>query len=157
MNKIIPVLLFSLVFGACESNQKEEVKENEVTLGISDQLIGKWHNLGIEVVIKTELGDSIALVPQEKWEEILQIKPIVTSFNNDSTFVSEYISLDGEIMMTSTGTWMVYGDSLVMTERGRDNAYFVSIKNDTVSFAGYIDWDEDGEADDFYTGTQIRH
>jgi len=157
MNKIIPLLLFLIVLSSCESNKIGDVKESEEVLGISEQLIGKWHNLAIKVVIQAEHGDSIALVPYEKWEEILKIKPIVTSFNDDSTFVSEYISLDGEVMMTATGTWFVKGDSLVMTERGRDNVYFTTLKYDTISFTGFIDWDEDGEADDLYTGTQIRH
>ena len=158
MNKILPVVLFFTLLVSCESKKEVESKEDSETMpSISEQLIGKWHNLEIKVIVKTDNGDSVVYVPQDKWEEILQIKPIVTAFNADSTFVSEYRSLDDQIIMTSTGTWSVEGDSLMMSERGSDNAYHTTLKNDTVSFSGYIDWDEDGEADDLYTGTQIRH
>lgn len=157
MNKIIPVLLFSILLASCETKKNETTETEVVELSINEQLLGKWHNLEIKVVVRLEDGDSIVSVPYGKWEEILKIKPIVTSFNDDSTFVSEYTSLEGEVIMTSTGIWTVDGDSLIMTEGGAANAYYTTIKNDTVSFAGYIDWDQDGQADDFYTGTQIRH
>lgn len=156
-NKVILVLLFFIVLAACETKKTETTEDKSDIREVSELLIGQWHNLEIEVVIKREKGDSVAVVPYGKWEEILKIKPIVTSFNPDSTFVSEYRSLDDEIMMTSYGTWFVKGDSLIMSQDGTDNAYFTQIKNDTVSFSGYIDWDQDGEADDFYTGTQIKH
>ncbi|MTI40775.1 hypothetical protein [Fulvivirga lutimaris] len=158
MNKVLPVVLFFALLISCESKKSNENKEvNESMPTISEQLIGKWHNLEIKVVIKKDDGDSVAYVPQDKWEEILNIKPIVTAFNTDSTFVSEYMSLEGEVIMTSAGTWVMEGDSLIMTERGSDNTYLATIKNDTVSFTGYIDWDQDGAMDDLYSGTQIRH
>lgn len=158
MNKILPITLFFTLLISCENKKSDESRVEDTSApSISELLIGKWHNLEIKVIIKTNGGDSIVHVPQDKWEEILQIKPIVTAYNDDSTFVSEYRSLDDEIIMTSAGTWFVRGDSLVMSQDGTDDAYFTQIKNDTVSFSGYIDWDQDGEADDLYTGTQIKH
>jgi hypothetical protein len=158
MKKIIIICFVFLGINACQNNSKTEQKVplEESKPSFSDQIVGEWRNIEIRVIIKTESGDSILNVPESKWEEILNIKPIITIFNEDGTFTSEYRTLADEVMMTSSGSWKVIGDSLQMIERGVPNYYLAEIENGVVKFTGYLDWDGDGENDDLYTGTQKK-
>lgn len=136
---------------ACSSGggEQQEITEENVK---PHELVGKWQNLSIIV----RMPDSTAYVPQESWEEILQIKPIITAFNADGSFVSEYRSLEDSVIMTSTGTWQADADSLTMISEGQATRYFFSVDGDTVTFRGFLDWDQDGLSDDHYAGKQIR-
>ena len=127
--------------------RREEVK--------APSLDGAWTNISMTVQVKAKT-DTIVKVPVGKWEEILGIKPILTTFKTDSSFISEYRNLGDSLFMTSTGVWWVANDSVYMEEQGILNAYHFRIHHDTVTFTGYIDWDQDGEPDDLYKGSQIR-
>ncbi|MCG8385118.1 MAG: hypothetical protein MJA30_06225 [Cytophagales bacterium] len=129
------------------NSQEEEVK--------TPSLHGGWTNISMTVEIKTE-PDTVIEVPVGKWEEILGIKPILTTFKTDSSFISEYRNLGDSLFMTSTGVWWVANDTVYMEEQGVLNAYHFKIHHDTVTFTGYIDWDQDGEPDDLYYGSQVR-
>jgi hypothetical protein len=156
MKKILNLLLLATVLISCESSKKGQ-KEAKVEKNLlADDLIGEWKNLALTVNMKNGDIDSILNVPEGQWEKVLNIKPIATTFTTEGTYTSVYKSLEDEIMMTSSGTWAISGDTLRMTERGEDNYYHTKIENGIGTFTGYIDWDQDGEADDLYTGTQKK-
>ena len=135
--------------GASEStsNPGEEVEV--------PSLEGEWVNISMKVEVASE-PDTVVDVPAGKWEEALGIKPILTTFKKDSSFVSEYRNLGDSLFMTSSGIWWISGDSLYMEEHGVLNNYHFRLSNDTVRFTGYIDWDQDGQPDDLYYGEQVR-
>lgn len=157
-------LLLSLLvaIAACESTKKEEedtkAKVDETAESLREALIGgEWRNLSMQVTIHGDEKDSVISVPEGEWENILQIKPITTVFHDDGTYTSEYRTLEDSVFMTSQGTWMLTSDTLFMVERGTGNGYKTSITGDIARFEGYLDWDEDGEADDHYIGKQKKY
>ena len=101
-------------------------------------------------------GSTLFEVPVGKWEEILKIKPILTTYSEDGSYESEYINLDGTPMQTTRGMWEIDGDSLFLTESSVRTGYHMQWMDGKAKFSGYLDWDSDGEADDLYTGVQIK-
>ena len=163
MNKIILPLVCVLLSVACTPNQEsqrqpeETAQEPDVKASTLDkQLLGAWSNVSLKVTMAGETSDSVLQVAPGQWENVLQIKPIVTVFKDDFTYTSEYTDLDGNVILTRTGEWTVNADSVKMTENGSTNQYHAQINGDRIEFSGYIDWDEDGQADDLYWGEQQR-
>ena len=153
------VIYYSLMLCFIGCNQKASpesatVEHSEKTEE-SPKVTGTWQNLSMQVEIESEI-DSVVDVPVGEWENVLNIKPIVTTFKEDSTFVSEYRNLGDSVFMTSTGVWWIKDDSLYMEEYGMLNVYHIDLKIDTITFTGYLDWDQDGMADDLYSGVQTR-
>lgn len=146
MNKRnIALLLSCLLFCACEHQD------------LTEKLIGTWENTSLTIDIKLPDGrDSSMVVPEGSWEEVLGIKPIVSTFDADGTFKSEYFSLEGQPMGTESGTWKIRKDSLFLTYAGSDNAYKVTFEGNKVRFTGLIDWGQGGKPDDLYDGWQMR-
>jgi len=141
--RILNLALISLIFCACQPS--------------TPSLIGSWENTSLTVTMKLDNGqDSLMLVPEGSWADVLKIKPIVTNYAEDGTFKSEYFSLEGDPIGTEAGTWKMKGDSLILNSAGYDNAYQVSFEGDNVRFTSLLDWDQDGQPDDLYDGWQKR-
>ena len=106
-------------------------------------------------------ADSVSTLEanEENWVEILGIKPIITTYSTDGTYVSEYRSPQDSVVGTSAGIWVTNAGILTMTDGGSGGSYSYrfDIKNDTATFIGIIDFDEDGIADDRYVGIQRRY
>lgn len=146
------IICFSLLLTLVFSCTKPE--------SISEQILGTWENSHMTVAMKTYQGtdENQELDARgEKWEQELKIKPIITTYRSDSTFTSEYFGLDGNPIGKEEGTWWVRNDSLILKSQGYDNAYHVRFTEDGMAhFVSYLDWDQDGEADDLYGSTQKR-
>lgn len=149
---------------ACSSEKKEETTDvpegaepavSDTRYSLKMDMLGEWRNLAMKVEINNE-ADSVLDVPEGKWEDVLKIKPIRTTFKEDGTYTSEYRDLDDVVIMTRTGTWSVKGDTLTMGEEGSTYSYVTKVSGNTAEFKGYIDWDEDGDADDLYWGKQQK-
>lgn len=138
--------LMVLFLASCTAHNNEEY------------LLGEWYNESIQVDIDALDGeaDSIFSVPAGRWEEILQIKPINTTFKPDGTYESIYYELDGSVMQTTVGQWEMKNDSLYLTSQGQTTGYYFEWQEGKGLFEGYLDWDTDGHADDFYSGIQIK-
>ncbi|MEQ8924770.1 MAG: hypothetical protein RLO81_03090 [Fulvivirga sp.] len=155
MNRLSSFILIAILF-ACESKKSSENVEEKTQLPLNKQLVGTWQNLALHVTMKRDSSDSVMVVPEGKWEEILKIKPIETTFREEGTYTSIYKSLSGQVMMTTEGTWSIDADTLMMTQNGITNSYHTTIEENVVTFKGVLDWDEDGENDDYYEGTQEK-
>ena len=165
MKRLIVVFMIISLFTACggkndkqdESNSEEKnINKKESKIDLKKELLGKWKNSKIKVTMKTEKGDSVLLATPKTWGEVLNIKPIITTFKKNGTFKSVYKSLDNEIIMTREGEWSVKKDSLFMTQDKITTAYKVKIDDGKATFRGILDWDQDGEVDDLYQGRQIK-
>lgn len=130
----------------------KEQAPNEGALKATDML-GTWSNLDMAVRFP---GDSVFNVPEGSWEEVLSIKPILTTYSADSTYTSDYYSLGDSLMFTSTGKWWVALDSLYLQDQSGITAYGVTLSGNTGLFIGYLDWDSDGEKNDLYSGRQLK-
>lgn len=121
-------------------------------------LVGEWYNQSIRVDIDALDGqiDSVFSVPSGQWEEILQIKPISTTFKSDGTYESVYYNLDGSVLQKNSGVWKMKSDSLYLTQQGLTTGYLFQWQEGKGLFEGYLDWDTDGQTDDFYSGVQIK-
>ena len=150
-NLLAPLLLLAVFFSACETDNRTELEK---------KLIGQWESLSINVEINQEGKESRTLdVPKSQWEEKLKIQPIVTTYNADSTYTSVYKSLEGKVITTNKGTWMVKNDYLHLkqVEPKKSNfKYTVEFSGDSALFKGDIAWDLDGVQDDKYEGWQIK-
>lgn len=149
MKEIVKVVIIVLMSGACTTPNNSG--NNRIS---ADNILGTWSNLSMTV---TYLDiDSVYDVPEGKWEEILRIKPIKTTYHEDSTFVSEYVKLDGSPLFTSTGKWYLKKDSLYLETDGALSAYKFSMENNVGRFVGKIDWNGDGSARELYDGKQQK-
>lgn len=167
MRYLKAILLLSILFSCStrtadsndSSDKNQDVTSDAKIEDLKRALTGEWRNVSMKINI-TSLNntsrDSVTDVPEGQWETILKIKPIRTNFKEDGTFRSEYRNLADSIVFVSEGTWLVTGDSLSMTESGNTSSYFLLVSNGRAEFTGYIDWDQDGEADDLYFGIQEK-
>ncbi len=135
------------------SQVKERYTENAETK--PEDIIGTWSNLSMKITYLD--SDSIFDVPEGRWEEILKIKPILTTYSKDSTFISEYFKLDGSPLFTSEGTWFLKQDSLYLESEGTLTAYRFTMEDDIGQFVGILDWDSDGSENEHYLGRQKKH
>jgi hypothetical protein len=161
MKKLHSIFVYLVIFGllSCQSQTSEsESSENDQQL--FPRIMGEWQNLSLVVKIQSRDNnpDSSAVfeVPEGQWEEVLQIRPIVTVFLEDSTYSSTYSNLKDSVVNTSTGTWKVKGDSLYLINKEQNTSYYVRFDGNKAEFTGYIDWDQDGNADDLYVGVQKK-
>lgn len=150
------VILLMLVLAGCSQATKEkgEVKENP--------LIGEWRNLTIRVEMDKKQGEptSVFEANEATWEEKVKIKPIRTYFREDSTFNSEHFNLKDSLVLNPEGTWTATEGEIEMTTLkpfSDTTSCTYSIEGDVITFGCWVDWDEDGEKDDWYVGTQKRY
>ncbi len=125
-------------------------------------LIGEWRNVSLRIEMDKNHGEpsSIFEVDDTTWEEKLQIRPIQTFFTEDGHFNSEHYNLQDSLILNPEGTWNATDNEITMittTPFNDTTACSFNIVNDIVTFGCWVDWDEDGEKDDWYEGTQRKH
>jgi hypothetical protein len=156
MNRKFIVVAALLIIG-CNDNTKTTKQEQS-----KDNLIGEWTNTYLRIDIASKKNgntDEVFEVDRAHWEEKLKIKPIRTFFRADSTWNSGYYNLNDSLLNNSTGKWWIESDTLVFAQEfpSHDTTkYAFTIKGDTATFQGMLDWDGDGKKDDKYLGTQIK-
>ncbi|GJM30727.1 MAG: hypothetical protein DHS20C17_33620 [Cyclobacteriaceae bacterium] len=122
-------------------------------------LIGSWSNVDLQVLVNqgnpSDSGYQF-LVPEGEWENTLNIKPIITEFKRNGIYNSEYRSLEDSLIRKTEGQWRIMGDTLSLIEDGTVNRYHMKFTGDRVTFTGWLDWDQDGDTDDLYSGKQQK-
>lgn len=128
--------------------------------GLGTQLIGEWRNLYVRIRLNIHgPGRRIIEADSVNWETRLRIKPIRTYFKADGSYYSEYRDLRDSILRVPSGTWVVRGDSIIITQLKPEKSIMklkVSINKDKATFSGLLDFDGDGKNDDEYFGIQRR-
>lgn len=117
--------------------------------------------MSLSVALDKKHGESsdIFEVDEINWEEKLKIRPIRTYFRTDGTFNSEHYNLKDSLIMNPSGTWTASDKEIFMitTSPFSDTTSCTyTIKGDVITFGCWVDWDEDGEKDDWYLGTQKK-
>ncbi len=148
MKDLIKFSIIALLFSACTSKASPEYQYSE------QDILGTWSSLSLTV---TYLDiDSVYVVAEGNWEDMLNIKPIKTTYTADSTYTSEYYDLDGALVFTSSGTWHFKNDSLFLESEGIITPYEFSLEENVGRFVGILDWNQDGEARERYDGKQEK-
>ncbi len=158
INAIISIIYFVLMtsFFACNFSKPTEPSQEE---SLSETIEGKWSNIDLSVIIQTQNNKDTSVtfkVEPGEWEQILQIKPILTEYYEDGSYRSEYRNLNDSLIRVAQGTWEMVGDSLQLSEEQVATLYYIRILGDTATFTAYLDWDQDGKQDDLYQGRQKR-
>lgn len=124
---------------------------------MEDRLTGSWQNTTLDLRISIAEGkDSLIHIEAGQWETILKIKPIVTRYTAEGTFVADYYSVAGKSMGSELGKWEIRNDSLILSSTNYHTAYKVTFDGDRARFISYLDWDQDGDPDDYYDGWQEK-
>lgn len=151
-----PLLLCLIVFicSACKSTSKEKVGN------LNKVLLGSWENESLDIIIRSvqnqEDSTGTFIVSVGSWEEMMEIKPIITAFEPDSSYSSSYFALDGSFIMNREGKWWTSGDSLYMTDGKTIFSYKVTVDSGKMHFESLLDWDQDGKHDDLYKSIQVK-
>jgi hypothetical protein len=160
----VALLLFACGTGQLKEsaqNAKETTAENNTV----DGLVGKWVNSEIKVVANRTDPDEkkwevVVECHEGNWEEVTNMKPIITEFRADSSWESVYRNLNDSIFRIVSGNWYTVNDSLFMEQTAPDSSvnstYHYEFEENTALFKGFLDWDQDGKPDDLYEGMQKR-
>ena len=154
----ISIICFVLMasFFACNFSKPTE---SSPQVSLSKSIQGKWSNIDLTVIIQTQNNEDTSVtykVEPGEWEQILQIRPILTEYYEDGSYRSEYRNLNDSLIRVAQGYWEMVGDSLQLMEEQVATRYYLRILGDTATFTGYLDWDQDGKRDDLYQGRQLR-
>jgi len=146
------IMFLSFLFFGCQTPQKKAEEHS---------LIGEWRNLTLQVELNKKNGEPTDTfsVDERTWELTLNIRPIRTYFRSDSTFNSEHFNLNDSLILNPEGIWFTNGDQITMITQQPFNdttECSYSISSDVATFGCWVDWDEDGDKDDWYVGTQRK-
>lgn len=130
---------------------------------LAQALIGTWESVSLQITMPGwNNTDSTAYITADEsnWEEVMQIKPVTTVFNNDFSYHAEYYDLSGKLINRPTGSWEVRGNTLIYHEETPVPMTFqqqVEKINDTdYRFIFQMDYDQDGLEDDKGVGISRR-
>ena len=159
MKFAIKLLVLTALLSACgnEKNGNYALSTRSET-----SILGSWENVGVEVYTHSKKDSNMEVilnVSEENWEKEMKFKPIVTTFNDDHTYISEYRNLEDSVFRVVKGTWELMGDSLYLDQTipsWESYAYKFSLKNGLAVFESILDWDGDGVKDEKYLGTQRK-
>lgn len=170
-----PGILFFLafiLFYSCVSGQKENsTLEKDVNIMESDdeidyifqleqEIVGEWTNISMKVWVNTFNNSDTSFIVdinEETWDMKMNIKPIVTIIHEDGTYISEFRNSFDSLIYRPEGTWMIDGDTLIMEDHQAVYKYQIFIDGDMAEFKNMIDWDNDGNVDDEYSGIQRKN
>lgn len=152
---LFAVFLLIMLCSSCRSDNQEEDNAQ-----LTKYMTGVWQSLSIKVIINSvDNSDSTHILKAgpKNWEERLQIKPIRTTFYEDSTFTSQYQNLKDSVIRTSKGKWYARNDSLFMETIASIYRYKIKKRRKSrATFTAQLDWDGDGKEDDIYRGKQEK-
>jgi hypothetical protein len=139
------------------------VRTENSTANLKDKLIGEWRNTYLKVTMNSAGGvaDSVKVLEADStnWNEKLGIKPIRTFFEADGTYHSDHYDLNDSLLFSATGKWSIINDTLIMDQNSPHKTSYrmkTSVDKSVARFHGNLDFDEDGEEDDEYTGWQRK-
>lgn len=127
---------------------------------LANSILGKWSSHKMKVVFQGRHGgqgmDSLEVL-RANWEKETQGKPIVTAFKSDYTYESWYYDVTGQVLLRNpSGTWALQNDTIIMAQvnppGGPTFRLQVVRQKNLLYFNGIMDFDLDGQADDYYQG-----
>jgi hypothetical protein len=128
---------------------------------LQSMIPGEWRNVYIKVILNNGGPDEKQLVESDSahWEERVHIKPIRTFFASNGTYRSDYYTIRDSLFRTVTGKWRFSNDTLLMDQLTPAMSSYKLKANLTDGlgvFEGMLDFDQDGNKDDYYLGKQRK-
>lgn len=170
--KYLLFMIGALFFFSCVSGQKEgageqiseEIVEVDDTFDyvseLEQEIVGEWTNVSMKVWVKTYNNSDTSFIvdiSEENWEMKMNVKPIVTTINEDGTYISEFRNSFDSLIYKPEGSWLIDGDTLIMQDHQATYKYQIFVDGDHAEFNSLLDWDNDGLADDEYKGIQRKN
>lgn len=127
---------------------------------LEQDIVGEWVNISMKVWVKTYNNSDTSFIVdinEKTWDMKMNIKPIITTINEDGTYISEFRNSFDSLIYKPEGFWMIDGDTLIMEDHQAVYKYQIFIDGDMAEFKSLLDWDKDGKADDEYTGLQRKN
>jgi len=167
---ILLILIFCF-FCSCVSGQEDKGMTNneEVYIAPNEEfdyvtqleidIVGEWINNSMKVRVNTFNNSDTSFIVdinEETWEMKMNIKPIVTTIREDGTYISEFRNSFDSLIYRPEGSWLIDGDTLIMEDHQEVYKYQVFIDGGRAEFKNMIDWDNDGNVDDEYSGVQLK-
>lgn len=157
---ILIVLGMTVLTGCSDSdgqkqNENDQVKETD----LKKVLEGTWQTYQLNIAVNSADGlDSFRAeyLNQEIWEKEYNIQPPIYYFQADQNYRLVRLSLAGDVISESLGTWDTNGDTLIIVEPEISYKYVVKHGNGRAGFRTIMDWDGDGQADDEYQSIQRK-
>lgn len=137
---------------------RNELKDSILTGdALKSHLMGKWETVAISVDIYSQGGtseDVHADYGPENMESELDMEKALGYLLPEGKFLDEYYIASGDSVAAMSGKWYVSNDSVYYDypEFGFAYGFRIRFNGRVAEFKGLIDWDEDGEADDLFTG-----
>jgi hypothetical protein len=171
--RLIPFLLaFVIMFSACssgsdeeettnEENTEETSEETEASHNMDPELVklmaGNWEAAYLHVTIADDDTSIVMHVEAPDFPDKLGIQNNYTTYYDDGTYLSSYVSTNGVVMMEEGGTWEITADSLFITQDDSDvlYRYTYEFRGDTATWETLVDWDGDGAMDDHMIGASV--
>jgi len=158
-NKAFITMLCLIIISSC----KPEVESKNIET-ISDQIVGIWDSKYLYVIQETLDGSAISRilnVTPEDYEQVLGLRTVRTYFNEDESYFGEYIGVDGNVVKSDSGKWVITGDTITIFQFDPSGSmkiinYHLEIRGDTAIFNSLMDYDGDGAEDDNFRGTSVR-
>jgi valyl-tRNA synthetase len=144
-------LLVMLVLFAWGCKPEEPV---QLIPDYSQQLTGTWEMIELSVKVNQDSVLNFA-VRENDWKNLLQVKPAQTTFLRDNTFRREFKSLGDDLIDQEEGSYSLEKDTLYMYSFDT-TIYKIHLSKGQMLWSGFVDWDDDGEKDDFYVGRQRK-
>ncbi len=122
-------------------------------------IVGEWVNNSMKVRVNTFNNSDTSFIVdinEDTWEMKMNIKPIVTTIREDGTYISEFRNSFDSLIYRPEGSWLIDGDTLIMEDHQEVYKYQVFIDGGRAEFKNMIDWDNDGNVDDEYSGVQLK-
>lgn len=168
MKKLALLLFLPLIFACNSSSEKEEItppadEETAVVEEVAEEdyklrFIGDWEALWLNILVDNDGEIDEIFVFQKDFPLALGIQNNYTTYYDDGTLKSRYVGLDGEVIMEENAKWEITADSLFIQSDGDSVLYKYSyvVNGDTGFWETYVDWDGDGNQDDFMRGASLR-
>lgn len=164
--------LFAAFTFSCVSGQKEQTNEIAIPVDFEEEdsfdymsqleqeIIGVWSNASMRVHVNSFNNSDTSFIvdiTEETWEMKMNIQPIITTINEDGTYMSEFRNSFDSLIYKPEGTWLIDGDTLIMQDHQATYKYQIFLDGDRAEFHSLVDWDNDGETDDEYRGIQHKN
>lgn len=151
--KYLLLLSCSLLLLISCQNEQSETEATEAKPALDSLLVGNWESVSLRVEIPSINGseeDEQILVPAGAWVEQLGMQPIRTEYLPNNTYLVEFRNAEDSLFQTDRGLWNLFGDTLMLIEAEATYQYLIRMKGDYLEYKATLDWDGDGEEDDYY-------
>lgn len=161
MHKYLALIAVSIMVMGCQSLQEDN---DSILTGntLANQMAGQWTTIELHIEAKSwgnSDKDSTFTIHQSQFNTSFGFAKNKGVYKLDGTFEEEFISDVDTVLSKVSGNWDAKGDTVYVQQMYpniSENHYHFELKGDTGYFTGYLDWDRDGKADDYFVSKSFK-